>query len=499
MGVIQRQTLKNNIVSYSAVIVGALAQLFLYSKDLGLKGEADVMLKVVFIIGPLIGFGAQSVMVRFLPYAEGERLEASQQLLTRALALVTLNLVVLTGLNFFFGELLFNWLENAGYSLGILSTHRWSILLLLTPIVYSVMITAHVLNFHRIAIPALFNNLLVKILLPVLFSLVLFQMLSKDLFIPLFIGIYWSILLGLLAYTHSLKILRLTWGRLQLKGKTTKDMISLGGYTLFGGMGAVLALHLDTFFVDTLRGHVSTGIYSFAIFATTVIAIPFKAVNGIASPIVAKAWKEKNMDHLAMLYRETAIVLFTAGGFIYTGLVVCLPYVYQLTDNTAKLTAGFVATVLLGISQLFDQMTSINGTLITFTDNYRWNVVFIAVLGVLNIFLNYYFMVTLDLGINGAALATLTSLVTYNVLKVAFVYRRMGIHPFSFSMVNTIGIIVGAYLIAAYVPLPDGTILNILIRGLIVVAVFYGVVRYTSAVPTIREILKQGLAKVLKS
>lgn len=498
MGVIQRQTFKNNLVSYLAVFVGLLAQLFLYTENMALKGNVDAMLKTVFLLGPFIGFGVQSVMVRFLPYLDEDKLPASQRLLTRGLLLVTINLAILSLGNVLFGEMLNQYFQQKSINTGLFGTDRWRIVLLLAPFVYSILITTHVLNFQRIAVPAIFNNLLPKLLLPACFSLAIFGYVTEQVFTNLFIGIYWVVLLGLLIYAYVLGILRLRWGKLKLSGKTRHDMFSLGAFTLLSGLGSALAVYLDTLFVYGYIGPEYTNIYSFCIFVTAVMAIPFRAVNGIASPIISKAWKEKDSDQMGMLYRETATVLYTAAGFIFAGAIVCLPYVYGLSENTSKLAPGFIAVVILGIGQLIDQATSINGTLITYSDNYRWNVGFIVVLGALNMVMNYYFMAILQLGLVGAAAATLISLLIYNIMKVAFVYSRMRIHPFSFSLLNATGLILLAILVGWYIPCPSNNAMaNIALRGGVITAVFYLLLRYTKLVPTVNGILHKGVKQVL--
>lgn len=494
MGIIQRQTLKNNLLAYLAVAVGGYAQIFIYPENLELKGHADGLLKIALLLFPFFTFGMSIVQVRFLPYLTGDKTQTASQLLTRSLAIVTAGLGLLAFFNFVCGEATAGAFREAGWKLGKLDNYRWTIIGLTAALVYSSTFTAYLTNFKRIAIPVLFNNLLLKVgLLLIFLGAVYGGYYDRAGFTNGLIGLYFLTVLGLIAYATYLGVFRLRWGELPLRDKTLADMRSLALFGIFGSIGSVLATHMDTILINTLIDDTTTSVYSFAIFVTTVIAIPYKAINAIASPIVSEHWKARNLEQLAFLYRESAAVLFAAGGFIYTGAIVCLPYLFHLTDKTDQLAIGYTAAILLGAGQLFDQLTSINNTLISYTDYYRWNIVFLVLMGVLNAGFTYYCIAVLGLGLTGAAAATAASLCIYNLVKGGFIYWKMGIQPLSTGLLYTAVLLFGAGLLAWFVPGPSGAAVNIIFRGGIITVVFLAYLRFTDGVPPIRRMLKGGV------
>ncbi|NJC26158.1 lipopolysaccharide biosynthesis protein [Neolewinella antarctica] len=498
MGIIKRQAIKNNLISYLAVAVGAIAQLVLYPEDLELKGYADAVIKWVFLLGIFGSFGVQIVIVRFLPYLKGDRRTAAQQLVNRALVLVSLNVATLSLANLLYGQAAAEYLIGQGYDIGLLATDRWKIISLLASLVYSMVLTAHLSNNHRIAIPALFNSLLPKFLLPVLFGLAIYGYLSTNGFIWSFVGMYWLATLSLVVYAIVLGVFRPVWGRLKFKQQGVRDMVSLSAYSIFGGIGSALATHLDVVMINTYIGNYDTAVYTFAIFVVGVMMIPYAAINTISAPLVAKAWEQRDTEQLRFLYKETATVLFLAGGVIYSGAVVCLPAVYELTGKTSQLALGYTAAILLGGGQLFDQLTSINSLLITFTDSYRWGVVFSLVLGGVNLVLNYVFIVTLGMGITGAALATMLSLIMYNVVKMIFVYSRLGIHPLSRSVGYTALVILVVCGLGVWIPRTEFAWLDVVIRGGFVSLSFLAYLNFTNGVPAFRAVLKGGIKNLFR-
>ncbi len=499
MGIIQRQTLKNNLLAYLAVAVGAFAQVKVYPLDLELKGHADGLLKIALLAFPFFTAGMSVVMIRFLPYLKGDREQTAPLLLSRGLVVVTTGLALLALLNLVAGEAIVGSLQAAGWKLGKLANYRWTIFALLSAMVYSSVFTAHLTNYKRIAIPVLFNNLLLKLGLLLIFLLAIYGVYDREGFTTGLIILYFLTSFGLIAYATYLGVFRLRWGKLPLEEKNLQDMVSLAAFGIFGSVGSVLATHLDTIFINTLIsedqliGDEMTGVYSFGVFVASVIAIPFKAINTITSPIVAERWKQKNIAELGFLYRESSMVLFAAGGFIYAGMVVCIPYLYLLTERPDELALGYYALLFLGAGQLFDQLTSINGTLISFTDYYRWNIVFLVGMGVLNGILTYNAIAVFDLGLTGAAAATMLSLCLYNLIKGLFIYWKMGIQPLSLSLAYTSLVLAAAGAVAWFAPGPAGATLNILYRGTLITLPFFAYLWFTNGVPPIRRMLRGGL------
>ena len=490
MGVIQRQTIKNNVVSLLGVAIGAVSQLLVYPLDVQLKGHLDGIVSFATLLVPLVLLGTPAVMVRYLPYLRGEDTVGNAgQLLSRSLLVSTLALAGVALLNLLLGDRL-------AVGQGVLGQSRWAIIGVAAALVYAGILTSHLVNFQRIALPVVFNNLLIKVGAPLLVLAAVYGYLSTAAVDGWLVVLYGLAALGLLLYAWRLGTLRLGWGRLRLDGVRVRQLYGLALFSVFGALGSRLSAQLDTVSINTLLGDVDTGIYAIAKYVMNVIIIPTVAINAITSPIVARAWRERDMAHLGFLYRETAQVLYAVGGLIYVGAVVCLPYVYGLTEGLEAYRIGYASVLFLGGAQLFDLMTSINGNLIGMTDYYRWNVALVLVLGVINIVLNYLFIAVLGYGMTGAALATLVSLLLYNLLKVAFVYWKMRLQPLTPSILYTTLALVGCGLLGWMFPLEARMSLQILIRGGIICVLFLCYLRFTHGVPALRRLLTGGVGKM---
>ena len=489
MGVIQRQTIKNNLASLIGVAIGAASQLLIYPLDVALKGHIDGIVSFATLLAPLLLLGTPSVMVRYLPYLKNDEVAGAGQLLLRSLVITTAMLLLVVLLNGLLGDRL-------AVGQGVLEHSRWAIIGVTAALAYAGVLTAHLVNFQRIAVPVLFNNLLIKVGAPLLVLTAVYGYLSDRAVDSWLVALYGLAVGGLIAYAWRIRKLRLGWGRLQLEGVRLRQLYSLALYSIFGSLGARLSSQLDTVSINTLLGDVDTGIYAIAKYVMGVIIIPTVAINAITSPIVARAWRERDMAHLGFLYRETAQVLFAVGGLIYVGAVVCLPYVYGLTEGLEAYRTGYAAVLFLGGAQLFDLLTSINGNLIGMTDYYRWNVVLVLILGVLNVFLNYLFIAVLGYGMTGAAISTMVSLLLYNLLKVAFVYWKMRLQPLTPSLLYTALVLAACGFVGWYLPLDARMSVQVVVRGALIVLLFLAYLRFTPGVPALRRLLTNGVGKM---
>jgi O-antigen/teichoic acid export membrane protein len=493
MGIIQRQAIKNNIVSVLAVAVGVVSTLVVYPNDKALQGYIVAIASWALLLVPFVSLGTTAVMVRFLPSLEGDRVDAAGQLFTRAAAAMTAALVLLALVNGLAGDAIIRWLQSWGVANGVLAENRWTILGVLAALSYGGLLTTHLVNFRRIALPVVFNNLLVKLATPSLFLLIFYQLADREWLNPGIVAVYTLALLGLIAYAAYLGVLRFRWGKLRLKGVTTEDLYRLAAYSVFGAIGGRLSIYIDAITVNDVLGESETGIYAFSAFVVSVIVIPNMAINAITSPIVAEAWKEKDIPQLGFLYRETSLVLFALGGLIYAGALICLPHVYEWTDNLGGYQTGYFVVLFLGAAKLFDLLTSINGNLIGMTDYYRWNVVFIMVLGLLNVVLNYTFIAVWGMGITGAAIATMLASVLYNVLKVVLIQWKMGLQPLATGHLYIVLALCVFALCAWFVPVPANPFLSVLVRGSVLTLPFLAFLRYTNSVPPVRRLLKERI------
>ena len=83
-----------------------------------------------------------------------------------------------------------------------------------------------------------------------------------------------------------------------------KQMISYGLFVLAGGASAILVSKVDMMMIGKLMNLESVAFYTIAFFIGNVILVPSRAIGSITAPLIAKAWKEKNVSEIKDIYEN---------------------------------------------------------------------------------------------------------------------------------------------------------------------------------------------------
>jgi O-antigen/teichoic acid export membrane protein len=108
--------------------------------------------------------------------------------------------------------------------------------------------------------------------------------------------------------------------------------------------------------------------------------------------------------------------------------------------------------LILGLNVLINMGTGFNGEIITYSKFYKFNLIAIALLVILNIALNLVFILVFKLGIEAVAYASLISMVVFNLSKLWFIYMKFKLFPFDKSFLQLVIIFSSVLLICAFLP-----------------------------------------------
>lgn len=161
--------------------------------------------------------------------------------------------------------------------------------------------------------------------------------------------------------------------------------------------------------------------------------------------------------------------MFIFGLGVFFGIWFLLDDVLMLTKYSQQLLVGKYVFLYLALAKIFDMVTSINSYILIYSQYYRYNLAFVGVLGVLNVFLNLTLIPRF--GIEGAAMATCLAMVLFNLAKLIFIYFKLGLSPFSVETLKVLAL--GCVSFGVLYLLPKGaylpnTYLNLGLKGLIV-------------------------------
>ena len=115
-----------------------------------------------------------------------------------------------------------------------------------------------------------------------------------------------------------------------------------------------------------------------------------------------------------------------------------------------KFQGGKWVVFYIGLSQLFNISSGVNGAIIINSKYYKYDLYTNILLVGITIATNYFLIP--KYGINGAAMATAISVLLFNLIRLVLIKVKMNMHPFSLNTLKTIIVLLVIYYLHQYLP-----------------------------------------------
>ncbi|MFB9808313.1 flippase [Haladaptatus pallidirubidus] len=219
-------------------------------------------------------------------------------------------------------------------------------------------------------------------------------------------------------------------------GASRKELVEFYDFSLpltATQTGQVLASKVDLLMVGFLAGaYITTqdavGIYKIATVLAGILLLPLSAFSQLFPPIASRLYNNGKMDDLESLYRRITRWTFTLGLFPAIGATI---YAHELlvlfSDSFAQ--EGTSVLLLLVVAQFANASVGPSGYVLMMTDHHYLTLVNQWLLGVCNVVMNY--LLIQQFGLIGAAIATATTIVSINALRIIQVWYTERLFPYS--------------------------------------------------------------------
>ncbi len=503
MGIVQRQAFKGSVVNGIGIVLGFLATIYIYPRFTDGKGFLDYIISLVGLLIPFANAGLSSVLTRFYPYfqtQEGEFEEFKGYILFRFFVRYLLFVVVLFFTVNWVGDWLVNWNVDTQ---GLFTKYYWVVVIILGIELSNNYLERLAMINRRIVVPELLRRTSQKIFYPLIILLGLQFNLTYNQMSWMLIGYYVLVLIGLYIYNQNNGFLSVQWTRTLPKGEIHKREID--DYSLFSSLNSissVLVSKLDRVLVSSILGFSQGGIYGIIGFMANVVILPYRPIVNITTPLLSEKIKNNKWDEVDQIYKKTSLVSYTFGLVVFLFLWFDMDSMLSLTKYSEKLLVSKNIFLALGLAKLFDLVTSVNGTILQMSKDYRYNLFFLIFLGLCNVILTYQFIHVY--GAVGAAYATMIAIFLYNVIKLLFLYFRYDLNPLTWSTVIVTLLGIAALVLLHFLPdLPfSNRYVNFLVTSMIIGMIILIVV----IIPTyslrlsedFNQLVKQWLDKLSK-
>lgn len=387
------------------------------------------------ILAQLLNFGGYNTLLRFLPKHE-ESPEKQRALIGFSFCMTLIGTLLFAGLLFSGGTVFISWFkpEDAALLDGRL------LLLFILFVANNTNITLNGFLSARLKTTwiTFVQESFLKTTYLAIACLYLFDSVSFEMLLQWYVGTYVvsTLLLLVVALRNKLRF------SFRFSVLDRLQLMWYGLYSVLDRGISVVVHRTDLVMMGIILSFSDVAAYNLAFYIGAVTLIPQKAISAIANPLVAKAIANEDRAEMRTLYKKSALNQLLVGGLIFAAVWAAIDEIMWLLPE--KFSNGKWVVLYIGVSKLIYLASGTSGALIQYSRFYRAN--FVLNLGFfgLTVLTNYICMspALLDLGMEGAAIATACSFAIYNAAKVLYVRRVLKLSPWSRSIALTIVIIV---------------------------------------------------------
>ncbi len=466
MGIVREQSVKNSISFYIGMVVGAINTVIIYPNvfkdNPEYFGLIQILLAYAIVISTFTTFGIPKIFLRFFP-----AIKDKGQLYFLSLITPIIGFLLATLLYVLFKEEIFYFLN----ATVLLKNNFFYIIFLVFFIGFYEVLTSISRSFLHSAIPVFLNEVFLKIYSMSTLLLHWFGFLDFSTFLKIyFLGYFLKFaIIFIIQFFNNQFSLSFTLKDLQLK-----RMLSYGLYVLIGGAAMIIVTRLDLMMIGSLLDLQQVAFYTVAFFIGNAIMVPGKSIVAISTPLIAKAWENQDFSEIQNLYSKSSINQLIIGGIFFLCVWINIDAVFDLLPD--KFRVGKWVVFYIGLSQLFNISTGVNGAIIMNSKYYRYDLYTSIFLVFLTIITNFFLIQ--KYGINGAAMATAISVFLFHFTRVILLKIKMNMHPFSYKTIYTIILLILIYFLLIFLPNTGYALFDIFWKSLVALLIFGPLVLY---------------------
>jgi O-antigen/teichoic acid export membrane protein len=490
LGIIAKQSVYNALYTYIGIGLGFITTIFLYPHilDPDQYGLTRVLISASMIGAQFAHLGIRNTIIRFFPVFEKSG-KKQHSLLFLSLIIPLAGFLVFSLFFWLFRDFLIDFYVDRS---PLFVDFYIYILPVTFFILYFDVLNSYLRSLRDSITGSLISEVVLRSVVILILAVYFFGLVSFQTFILLFALAYGIQPLLLIITLIRLDEFRITPRFTVLRKTLARGMASYGLYTLLGGLTTVIVWNVDILMLGSLSGLEQTAIYAIAFYIGTVITVPQRAIEKIATPLIADLIHQRNWGEVEKIYRKTSLNQTIAGTLI---LLLVWVNTEQLLNLLPDVYAdGRYVVLFIGLGKLFDMATGINGSIIVNSKYYRFDLFTNLLLILFTVSSNLILIP--EYGIQGAAIATMLSIFLYNLIKYIFVWIKFSMQPFSLNYLWLI--LFSAISLLLISMLPELTIIpNIMVTSVILLLLYVFPVWWLKLSDDFNLLIRQIMNKVI--
>lgn len=216
------------------------------------------------------------------------------------------------------------------------------------------------------------------------------------------------------------------------------------------------------------QGLADTAVFNIATYLVTLMEVPQRSLTSAATPQIAVAWKDRNMERLRSIYRKTALNLMIIGMGLFSLIWLNIEDLAAiLGDQYAPITT---LILILGAAKIIDLGTGMNSQILMLSKHWKIDLFTNMLFVVVSIVLNY--LLTRELDVWGPAWGGLIAIILFNLIRFSAIWKIYGLQPFTWSHLKVIGLAMAALGLAWLIPDLGDHYLNIAVASCVFILLY---------------------------
>lgn len=464
MGFIQKDALTTTIITYLGIALGYLNRgvLFLLLFTSEQIGLVSLIITAGLLFAQLSNLGSIYVSWRFFPFFRNRERKNYGFLLLNCL-IIFFGICLFSFIYWFFDKEISDFYSQK--SNAFLDYYFWIIPIGIAN-VYFILFDFYLRSLQRNIISIFLQEIILRLITLSLLVLFALKIIQFHHFLTLNLLAYFIPTLILLIFLLRINELHFSLGSITVPKRFQKILVNFSLFSYFNTLTTLLVISLDTLMIASFIGLTATGVYTNIVYLTSAIQVPYRSIIRVSSPLIAKYWKEKNIDEMQKLYQKVSSVGLLIGtttfSLIWINRIELFSYLPQ------EYQPGIATFLFLMIGRIVDMICGLNGTIFSTSRKFKYDLLFSIFLSFSVFGLNYFLIPVY--GIAGAAFSTGFALIIYNLGRVWYIYYCFKIHPFTKQMIYITNLFFGLVLINEFtysVIHFENPILAILIKSLV--------------------------------
>lgn len=489
MGIVRRDSFRLSIIAYSGAIIGFLNKVFLFTNflDTDQVGLANLLITLSLIYAQMAALGSRNIITRFFPFFRDDKGNHHGFLFA----------VLAFGMGGFLLASLLFLLLRPGFvflyqdSSPLLVEYGLYLIPLALATLYFNLFESYLRSLFRNVVPTLYHEIALRLLVTLSIMLYALGLLSFPDFVLVYVASYFVPTAGLVLHSARKGLLLVRPQYSSMLRRLGRIMLVYGLYSLLNNLSTFLLVSIDSLMVAGMIDLGAAGIYTTMVFMTSVMLIPYRSLVKVAAPMLAGFWKQRALQQMQDLYQKAAAANMLIGSAIFLLLWVNLDTIFHFM--APEYAAGRYVFLMLGLGKLFDMSAGLNATILNTSRKYRYDLYFTLAM-VAFAFLSNWLLIPLW-GINGAALASMLSLVAFNLLRIGFIKHHFGIQPFIMRQLWVPLIMATIMLLSALFSRSDYLLADLVIRSTLCLSLFALPIWYLNLLPEAKEWVKTWIRR----